>query len=163
MQPCEQSDNIKNISKTLDSIEKAIAQQTQLLRDVAVQNVRIEHLEKHGEASEGHFTELFNRMRAVEAKAEAVVSDVKLEISGTMTAVKLDIAETMTEAKLDISEAMKETDRKLERIMLFIDYLSGKPAMWVAVVVLGMVAVGTICDLAYHFPLIQKVWGAIKS
>lgn len=141
MDPCTQAENIKAISSYLADMRSELKKQTQILSDVAVQNVRITHLETHVTNAEGSFTEIFNRLRTVESIASKNASAIKVEIS----------------------EAMSDFSVKLDRAEQFLLHLTGKPAMYVLSTLVLLVIVGTACDLVYHFPMLEKAYKFIKG
>lgn len=148
MQPCEQADNINNINHSLGRIEDALLEQTALIRSVADQNARIGSLERHEEAYQGIFTEIYNRLRVVELFKQEQPNIVKLEIADSLKPLK---------NKDDMLE------RRIDRALTFIGHITSKPALIVFGILLALVILGTICDFVYHRTLLGEVYHFVRG
>lgn len=87
MQPCEQADNIRNISEHLLDIKDSLKEQTAIIRSVADQNARISALEKSDDHNQGNFTEIYNRMRVTDRKVDRAQTFIGVITGKTALAV----------------------------------------------------------------------------
>lgn len=146
--PCEQFDNITNIVKTLDRMEKGQERVVSLLEKVASQDVRLDSLETHSERNYAEMEQLFNRMREAEMNIAASGPTVRQQFHDAMDITGLKIG---------------KLDTKLDKLNRFFYITTGRPALMVYISVITMILVGTACDLLYHFETIKMFYQALHG
>ena len=126
--------------KTLDRMEKGQERVVQLLETVASQDIRLNTLETHSERNYGEMEQLFNRVREAE-----------MNIAASGPTVRQQFHDAMDETGAKIGRL----DSKLDKLNRFFYLTTSKPAVTLYAAVIAMIAIGTICDLAYHFKFMQ--------
>jgi len=141
--PCEQESSIKNITSTLDRMEKGFDRLVELLQSVAQQGARLAHLEQEQIKTDDELNILYGRVRQIELKEAAGEPTTRLEILQAVTEVN---------AKVD---AMSENLKAFDRIYKITTH---KYAFWAYGIILGVIVLGFVNDVYYHESTLMKAW-----
>lgn len=134
--PCTQETSIRQISYTLERMEKSQERVIELLEKVASQDARIDNLEEHKDICAKNAETLFERMRAIEL--------------------------SHVESSLSIN-GMAELKDNIDKIMNFFRITTHKYAIWTYVVLVAMLCVGFALDIIYHSKALLAVLGIVKD
>lgn len=147
--PCEQGENISKLAGNISSItahladmKESLREQTEIIRSVADQNARIINLEKHEQLYQGHFTEIFNRVRSVESTMKDIASESK---------------EATAELEANFKKKLELRDKQLEPIKKLHLNLTSKYAIAAYSSLTTLILAGAICDYLYHKDTMDKL------
>lgn len=138
---CTQESNISNITKTLDRMERTQERLVVALEKQIDQGARIVSLEDNHESMHENIGKLFAQVRDLELKQ----------------------ARSIPSTKLEINDAIGALDKKVEVVNQFIGAISGRPAKACMGVLIGLIVLGTVCDLTYHFDTVKTFYAIVKG
>lgn len=138
---CAQADNIVNIGKTLERMERGQDSIVRLLETVSSQNARLDHLEEHSERVYGEVNEIFTRLRDVEVNAASSGPTVRQQFHETIDSLS----------------------RQLDKLDHFFRLTTSKAALIVYGVIAAMIVSGTLLDVMYHFETLKAIFNAIHG
>jgi len=133
--PCPQDPMIRHIAFSLEAVERGQEKIVEALGKLAAQDARIDHLEDAAADTKANFNEVFARIREVEQLVGRDGAGIKL----------------------GVRESLDTINERLEKITGFIDVLTSRPAISIAVALAVMTMVGTVCDMAYHYDLVKAI------
>ena len=150
--PCEQQPNIENIHKTLERMEQSHETERierresehrlmTILEKLADQGARIDHLEEHSERTYTDVEEMYKRIRDVE------MNDAS---SGPSR-------ERITDALEKIEHTLDLVTKRLDKLFMFFKWTTHKYAIASYLVLIVMVAAGSLMDLMYHKPTFDVI------
>lgn len=141
--PCEQEGTIQMMSKTLTRMEAAQEHIVDLLTRVANQSARIESLEEHKDMCLKNAETLFERVRDLELNSASAGPMHREAVRNTIDGI---------EEKID------RLDKKIDRLNRIIGLITHKYFLIGVGVILGLVLVGSVMDLIYHWDTIKSAW-----
>lgn len=150
MNPCEQQDNIVNISKTLDRMEKTQDRLVDLLEKVAKQDARLNHLEEHSERSYNEMDGLYTRMREVELNQAAYGPAARDKF--------YELVNEMNEKIEDVNKRIEIFYTKISPVTRFYKITTQKYALYTYAVIFGIIGLGFISDLFNHSEWLKSIW-----
>lgn len=138
---CAQEGTLSAITKTLDRMEKGQEKVVELLEKVANQEGKIVNLQ--GEASRAFksVNELFARVRTVELAQAATVPEIKQHVHDTIDSL----------------------DARLVKLDQFFKLTTSRPAVMCYTAIVAMIALGTFCDVMYHFETIKAFLSFVRG
>lgn len=138
---CAQEGTLAAITKTLDRMERGQEKVVTLLEKVANQDAKIEGLQDGAEKTYKDVNELFTRVRVLEVTSATSGPEIKQHFHDTIDML----------------------NDKLDKLNRFFSMATSKPAVVMGCVIIGMIAIGTFCDLAYHFESVKAIIEFIRG
>lgn len=146
--PCVQGPMFIQIHQSLERLTSAVEK-------IANVHTRVDHIEEDGRKRDREIDTLFTMVR-----------DIQIMLGKDGAGIKLEIVEALDELKASVTAEVKgmktELTAEIKPAIELTEFLNSRLAIGIAIGVITLTVVGTVCDVAYHYPLFASLLKIFK-